>query len=104
MAKDSGYDGVAFSSPQVKNLNLRPGDRSYQGNIGAYGPMLDNAIKKVSKKVGTIPQTTVIKIPDGRVFRIRYLDVKNNKEAKSNIAKGTPAYREGGYVNHGRWK
>ena len=102
LAKDSGYDGVAFSSPKIKNLNLYPGDRSYQGNLAAYGPMLDNALKKVSKKVGTIPQTTVIKIPDGRVFRIRYLDVKNNKEAKSNIAKGTPAYREGGYVNHGR--
>ena len=64
--------------------------------------MLDNALKKVSKKVGTIPQTTVIKTPDGRVFRVKFLDVKNNKDARSNIAKGTPAYKEGGYVNHGR--
>lgn len=102
VAKDSGYDGLAFPTPQIKNLNLRPGDRSYQGNLAAYGPMLDNALKKVSKKVGTIPQTTVIKTPDGRVFRIKFLDVKNNKDARSNIAKGTPAYKEGGYVNHGR--
>ena len=52
MAKDGNYDGVAFSTPAIKNRGLLPGDKSYRGNLEAYGPILKNAIKKARAKTG----------------------------------------------------
>ena len=102
IAKDGKYDGVAFSNPAIKNRNLSPGDRSYQGNLGAYGPILNKALSNVSKKTGANLLNTAIKTPEGQVYGgIKMLNLKNNKAAEEIISGGISAYQKGG-VAHGR--
>ena len=96
VAKDGDYDGVAFSTPAIKNRNLSPGGRDYQGNIAAYGPILNGALKETSKKTGANLLNTVIKDDQGRVFgQVKMLNLKDNK----NVGNSFSAYAKGGIVN-----
>ena len=107
VAKDGNYDGVAFSTPTIKNLGLTRGSRDYQGNIIAYGQILKNAIKKAKSKSGADLVETSIqgpRIQRGRwgneqepsYFGVPALMLKGNKKALEKISKGLPAYKEGG--------
>jgi hypothetical protein len=96
VAKDGDYDGVAFSTPAIKNRNLSPGGRDYQGNVAAYGPILNGALKETSKKTGANLLNTVIKDDQGRVFgQVKMLNLKDNK----NVGNSFSAYAKGGIVN-----
>ena len=96
VAKDGDYDGVAFSTPAIKNRNLSPGGRDYQGNVAAYGPILNGALKEASKKTGANLLNTVIKDDKGRVFgQVKMLNLKDNK----NVGNSFSAYAKGGIVN-----
>ena len=96
VAKDGDYDGVAFATPAIKNRNLSPGGRDYQGNVAAYGPILNGALKEASKKTGANLLNTVIKDDRGRVFgQVKMLNLKDNKNVKDTFS----AYAKGGIVN-----
>ena len=96
VAKDGDYDGVAFATPAIKNRNLSPGGRDYQGNVAAYGPILNGALKEASKKTGANLLNTVIKDDQGRVFgQVKMLNLKDNKNVKDTFS----AYAKGGIVN-----
>jgi len=105
MAKDGKYDGVAFSTPAIKNRGLLPGDRSYRGNLEAYGPILKNAIKKARAKTGAdyfetaiqSKQTARGQYDESPVFyNVPTLMIKGNPKAIEKISKGLPAYKDGG--------
>ena len=105
VAKDGNYDGVAFSTPTIKNLGLSRGNKDYQGNIIAYGQILKNAIRKAKSKSGADLVETSIEGPgidrgiQGRkpsFFGVPALMLKGNKKALEKISKGLPAYKEGG--------
>ena len=105
VAKDGNYDGVAFSTPTIKNLGLARGNRDYQGNIIAYGQILKNAIRKAKSKSGADLVETSIEGPgratgrggsDPSYFGVPALMLKGNKKALEKISKGLPAYKEGG--------
>ena len=99
VAKDGKYDGVAFANPQVKNRTLSPGDRSYIGNLSAYGPILNKALSNASKKTGANLLNTVIRDQEGRIYgNVKLLNLKGNKMAEEIISKGVSAYSEGGLV------
>ena len=99
-AKDGKYDGVAFANPKIKNRTISPGDRSYQGNITAYGPILNKALSNASKKTGANLINTVIRTPEGQIYGgVKMLNLKNNKAAEEIISKGISAYQKGGVVN-----
>ena len=102
IAKDGKYDGVAFSNAKIKNRNLSPNGKDYQGNIGAYGPILNKALSNASKKTGANLINTVIRTPEGQIYGgVKMLNLKNNKVAEEIISKGISAFQEGGVV-HGR--
>ena len=99
-AKDGKYDGVAFSNPKIKNRTMSPGDRSYQGNLAAYGPILNKALSNASKKTGANLINTVIRTPEGQIYGgVKMLNLKDNKVAEEIISKGISAYQKGGVVN-----
>ena len=99
MAKDGKYDGVAFANPKIKNRSLQPGDRSYQGNLGAYGPILNKALAQASKKTGANLLNTAIRDTEGRIYgNVKLLNLKGNQMAEEIISKGVSAYSEGGLV------
>jgi hypothetical protein len=97
MAKDGNYDGVGFSTSAIKNKGLYPGDRSFQGNLEAYGSILQNALKGVAKKSDAKLMESVIKDGEGRPWRIPFLLVKDPK-AQETISKGMSLYKKGGLV------
>jgi hypothetical protein len=101
MAKDGNYDGVAFSTPAIKNRGLLPGDISYRGNLEAYGPILNNAIRKARSKSGadyfeTAIQSTHKNSNEKVYYNVPTLMIKGNKKAIDKISRGLPAYKEGG--------
>ena len=96
MAKDGDFDGVAFANPAIKNRNLSPGGRDYQGNVAAYGPILNGALKETSKKTGANLLNTVIRDDRGRVFgQVKMLNLKDNPNVRDTFS----AYAKGGIVN-----
>ena len=108
VAKDGNYDGVAFSTPTIKNLGKTLGDKDYKGNIIAYGDILKNAIRKAKAKSGAdLVETSIGAKVDRQTSRygsdelVKYfsapaLMLKGNTKALEKIAKGLPAYKEGG--------
>jgi hypothetical protein len=97
VAKDGKYDGVAFANPTIKNRTLNPGDRTYIGNLSAYGPILNKALTQASKKTGANLLNTVIKDKEGRIYgNVKLLNLKGNTMAEEIISKGVSAYRHGG--------
>ena len=101
MAKDGNYDGVAFSTPAIKNRGLLPGDKSYRGNLEAYGPILKNAINKARAKSGadyfeTAIQSTHKNTDEKVYYNVPTLMIKGNPKAIERISQGLPAYKDGG--------
>ena len=108
VAKDGNYDGVAFSTPAIKNLKMTPGSKDYQGNIIAYGNILKNAIQKAKSKSGAdLVETSIgakVDRQTGRYgsedvmqyFGVPALMLKGNVKALEKVSKGLPAYKEGG--------
>jgi len=108
VAKDGNYDGVAFSTPAIKNLKMTPGSKDYQGNIIAYGNILKNAIQKAKSKSGAdLVETSIGAKVDRQIgrygsedvmqyFGVPALMLKGNTKALEKISKGLPAYKEGG--------
>jgi len=108
VAKDGNYDGVAFSTPAIKNLKMTPGSKDYQGNIIAYGNILKNAIQKAKSKSGAdLVETSIgakVDRQTGRYgsedvmqyFGVPALMLKGNTKALEKISKGLPAYKDGG--------
>jgi hypothetical protein len=105
MAKDGNYDGVAFSTPAIKNRGLLPGDKSYRGNLEAYGPILKNAINKARSKTGADYFETAIQSKQTArgqydevpvFYNVPTLMIKGNPKAIEKISKGIPAYKDGG--------
>ena len=97
VAKDGNYDGVAFSTPSIKNKNISRDNKDYQGNLIAYGDILKNAIRKAKSKSGAELMET--SIGDGEnYYGVPALMIKGNKKALDKISKGLPAYNEGGLV------
>ena len=102
MAQEGGYDGVAVATSAIKNRGLRPTDQSFHGNLVAYGPMVKDALRKVSKKSGAkIIETSIID-DKGVGWKVPMIYLKGNNEALFKISKGLPAYRRGGIAAHGR--
>jgi len=101
MAQEGGYDGVAVATPAIKNKGLRPTDKSFHGNLVAYGPMVQGAMKKIAKKSGAnIIETSIID-SKGVGWKVPMIYLKGNNEALFNISKGMPAYKRGGIARHG---
>jgi len=101
MAKDGNYDGVGFASSAIKNRSLQPGDRSYIGNLAAYGPILKKALQNVQKKSNAKLMESVIIDDKQRAWRIPFLSIKD-PVAQETIAKGLPLYKKGGIAKKGR--
>ena len=99
VAQEGGYDGVTISSSAIKNRSLSPGNTDYGGNVVAYGPMAEGAMKKVAKKSGAKYLKTSIIDDKGRGWEVPmiWLDDK----AKFNVARGLPAYKRGGIAVNG---
>jgi hypothetical protein len=107
VAKDGNYDGIAFSTPAVKNRNLSRGSKDYQGNLVAYGDILKKALAKAKSKSGAdLIQTSIKgdKISGGsfggrnewNYYGVPVLMLKGNTKALEKISKGLPAYSKGG--------
>jgi hypothetical protein len=100
-AQEGGYDGISISTPQIKNLSTSPGSRDYMGNITAYGPIAQGAMKKVGKKSGAKFMKTVITDGSNRAFEVPTLIIKDNPVAQDVISKGLGAYKKGGLAVNG---
>jgi hypothetical protein len=100
-AQEGGYDGISISSSAIKNRNLRPGSRDFGGNIAAYGPMAEGAMKKAAKKSGAKYLKTSIIDDKNRGWEIPMILLKDNPEAAAKIARGLPAYQRGGIAVNG---
>jgi len=100
-AQEGGYDGISISSSAIKNRSLNPGSRDFGGNIAAYGPMAEGAMKKAAKKSGAKYLKTSIIDDKNRGWEIPMILLKDNPEAAAKIARGLPAYQRGGIAVNG---
>ena len=71
------------------------------GNITAYGPIAQGAMKKVGKKSGAKFMKTVITDDSNRAFEVPALIIKDNPAAQDIISKGLGAYKRGGLAVNG---
>ena len=101
VAQEGGYDGISISTPQIKNLSTSRGSRDYMGNITAYGPIAQGAMKKVGKKSGAKFMKTVITDDSNRAYEVPTLIIKDNPAAQDIISKGLGAYKRGGLAVNG---
>ena len=99
VAQEGGYDGVTISSSAIKNRKLSPGNTDYGGNVVAYGPMAEGAMKKVAKKSGAKYLKTSIIDDKGRGWEVPLIWLDD--QAKFNVARGMPAYKKGGMAVNG---
>ncbi len=100
-AQEGGYDGISISTPAIKNRGISQGSRDYIGNITAYGPIAEGAMKKVSKKSGAKFMKSVIVDEHNRAYEIPMLLIKDNPQAIERISKGLGAYKRGGIAVNG---
>ena len=100
-AQEGGYDGISISTPAIKNRTTSVGSRDYIGNLTAYGPIAEGAMKKVSKKSGAKFMKSVIVDEDNRAYEIPMLLIKDNPQAMDRISKGLGAYKRGGIAVNG---
>jgi len=100
VAQEGGYDGVTISSAAIKNRGVSFGGRDYKGNLIAYGPMAEGAMKKAAKKSGAKFIKTAIIDDKGRGWEVPmiWFDTPN---VKFNVQKGLPIYKKGGVVING---
>jgi len=99
VAQEGGYDGVSISSPAIKNIGNSPGSRDYVGNLTAYGPLAEGAMKKAANKSGAKFIKTAIMDGDGRGWEVPMIWLDD--AAKFNVQKGTPIYKRGGIAING---
>ena len=105
VAKDGNYDGVAFSTPTIKNRSIGRDNKDYKGNLIAYGDILKNAIRKAKSKSGADLFETSISSGSSygdtpKYYGVPALMIKGNTKALEKISKGLPAYNEGGLVQN----
>ena len=100
-AQEGGYDGISISTPAIKNRSTSVGSRDYIGNLTAYGPIAEGAMKKVSKKSGAKFMKSVIVDDDNRAYEVPMLLIKDNPQAIDRISKGLGAYKRGGIAING---
>ena len=100
-AQEGGYDGISISTPAIKNRSTSVGSRDYIGNITAYGPIAEGAMKKVSKKSGAKFMKSVIVDDNNRAYEVPMLLIKDNPQAIDRISKGLGAYKRGGIAING---
>jgi len=100
-AQEGGYDGISISTPAIKNRSTSEGSRDYIGNLTAYGPIAEGAMKKVSKKSGAKFMKSVIVDDDNRAYEVPMLLIKDNPQAIDRISKGLGAYKRGGIAING---
>jgi hypothetical protein len=98
VAREGGYDGITINTPAIKNLGMSSTGRDYKGNLVAYGPMAQGAMKKAAKKSGAKFMKTVIVDGGNRVWEVPMILFKENKAAQALIDKGLPIYKKGGIV------
>jgi hypothetical protein len=100
VAQEGGYDGVTISSAAIKNRGVSHGGRDYRGNIIAYGPMAEGAMKKAAKKSGAKFLKTAIIDDKGRGWEVPMIWL-DNTAVKLSVQKGMPIYKKGGMVING---
>jgi len=98
VAREGGYDGITINTPAIKNLGMSVTGRDYKGNLIAYGPMAQGAMKKAANKSGAKFMKTYIVDDDKRAWEVPMILIKENKAAESLIDKGLPIYKKGGIV------
>jgi len=98
VAREGGYDGISINTAAVKNKGLSPTNQDFKGNLVAYGPMAQGAMKKAAKKSGANFMKTVIVDNNNRVWEVPMVLFKENKAAQAIIDKGLPIYKRGGTV------
>ena len=98
VAREGGYDGITINTSAIKNLGLSPTNQDYKGNLVAYGPMAQGAMKKAANKSGAKFMKTVIVDGDKKVWEVPMILIKENKGAQAIIDKGLPIYKRGGIV------
>jgi hypothetical protein len=99
VAQEGGYDGVTISSAAIKNRGIAVGNRDYKGNLIAYGPMAEGAMKKAAKKSGAKFIKTAIMDGDGRGWEVPMIWLDD--VSRETVKKGTPIYKRGGMVVNG---
>ena len=98
VAREGGYDGISINTPAIKNKGLSPTNKDFKGNLVAYGPMAQGAMKKAANKSGANFMKTVIVDDNKRVWEVPMILFKENKGAQAIIDKGLPIYKRGGIV------
>ena len=98
VARDGGYDGISINTAAIKNKGLSPTNKDFKGNLVAYGPMAQGAMKKAANKSGANFMKTVIVDDNKRVWEVPMILFKENKGAQAIIDKGLPIYKRGGIV------
>ena len=99
VAQEGGYDGVTISSSAIKNRSLNPSNKDFMGNVIAYGPMAEGAMKKAAKKSGAKFIKTAIIDDKGRGWEVPMIWLDDG--AKMNVQKGLPIYKRGGIAING---
>ena len=100
VAQEGGYDGVTISSGAIKNRGEQAGSLDWKGNMVAYGPIAEGAMKKVAKKTGAKYLKTSIIDDKGRGWEVPMIWL-DNTAVKFNVQKGMPIYKKGGMVING---
>ena len=100
VAQEGGYDGVTISSGAIKNRGEAMGSLDWKGNLVAYGPIAEGAMKKVAKKSGAKYLKTSIIDNKGRGWSVPMIWL-DNTAVKFNVQKGLPIYKKGGMVVNG---
>ena len=100
VAQEGGYDGVTISTSAIKNRGLNPSNKDFMGNVIAYGPMAEGAMKKTAKKSGAKFIKTAIIDDKGRGWEVPMIWLED--AAKMNVQKGLPIYKRGGIAVNGR--
>ena len=99
VAQEGGYDGVTISSSAIKNRSLNPTNKDYMGNVIAYGPMAEGAMKKAAKKSGAKFIKTAIIDDKGKGWEVPMIWL--DEASKFNVQKGLPIYKRGGIAVNG---
>ena len=100
VAQEGGYDGVTISTSAIKNRSLNPSNKDFMGNVIAYGPMAEGAMKKAANKSGAKFIKTAIIDDKGRGWEVPMIWLED--AAKMNVQKGLPIYKRGGIAVNGR--
>ena len=91
---------VLMSQNEAKKRKLNPSNNDFMGNVIAYGPMAEGAMKKAAKKSGAKFIKTAIIDDKGRGWEVPMIWLDD--AAKMNVQKGLPIYKRGGIAVNGR--